>query len=122
MTMDERIKLGFDFAREIATQLIALSVGFLALTITFTKELVKTTPTAGSRRWLQGSWGLHVASVVFGVWSLLALTGTLIPSSSDTRPLGALTLGINVRLPAMLQIGSFVIGTLVMVIYAAISL
>src|ERR1700747_2196802 len=107
--MDERIKLGFDFAREIATQLIALSIGFLALTITFTKELIKAIPGA-SRGWLKWSWIMHVASVVFGVWTLLALTGTLIPSSSDTTPLGALTLGTNVRLPAKLQIVSFVLG------------
>jgi hypothetical protein len=120
--MDERIKLGFDFAREIATQLIALSVGFLALTITFTKELVKTPLTAGSRRLLRGSWGLHVVSVCSGIWSLLALTGTLMPLSSNAKPLEGLTFGWNVRLPAMLQIASFVLGTIAMVIYAAGSL
>lgn len=119
--MDERIKLGFDYAKEIATQLITLSIGFLALTITFTKELVKTPLSARSRRCLQGSWALHVVSLCSGIWSLLALTGTLVPGSPNATP-AVLTLGTNIRLPAGVQIVCFIFGTIAMVIYAAISL
>jgi hypothetical protein len=119
--MDERVKLGFEFAKEIATQLITLSTGFLALTITFTKELLAAVPS-GARGWLLGAWLLHFIAICCGVWSLLALTGTLMPVTPDARPLEALTLGTNVRLPFWFQIISFALGTALMVVYALGSL
>jgi hypothetical protein len=119
--MDERAKLGFEFAKEVATQLITLSTGFLALTITFTKELLAVIPS-GTRGWLIGAWLLHLLAIIFGVWSLLALTGTLMPVTADPKPLEALALGQNVRWPAFLQVISFAVGTTFMVIYAANSL
>jgi hypothetical protein len=119
--MDERVKLGFEFAKEIATQLITLSTGFLALTITFTKEFVAAIPRK-RYGWLIGAWILHVVAICSGVWSLLALTGTLMPVTPDGKPLNALSLGGNVRLPFELQIFSFAAGTALIVIYAVISL
>ena len=119
--MDDRVKLGFDYAKEIATQLITLSTAFLALTITFTKEFLAANPTGG-RGWLTAAWILHCIAICCGVWSLLALTGTLMPLTPDHRLLRELTLASNVRTPAFLQIVSFAIGTIVMVVYAVVSL
>ena len=42
--MDEPVKLAFQFARDLATQLITLSSGVLALSITFNKDVIKTAP------------------------------------------------------------------------------
>ena len=45
--------------------------------------------------------------MVSGVWTLLALTGTLEPEAEDTE---ASIRGRNVTLPSLLQIVSFLIG------------
>lgn len=115
--MDERLKLGFEFAREIATQLITLSTGFLALTITFTKELAPS-GTRTARGWLYGAWALHVLSILCGVWALMALTGSLVSATDSTES----TFGTPVRLPALLQVLSFVVGLVAVVIYGVTTL
>ncbi len=108
--MDERVKLGFEFAKEIGTQLITLSTGLLALSVTFTKELADRRT---SKTWLFVAWGLHVASIMCGVWTLMALTGALISSTGDNIP----GFGVPVRLPAFLQVSMFVLGIGAMVAY-----
>jgi hypothetical protein len=119
--MDGRVQLGFEFAKEIATQLITLSTGLLALTVTFTKDVLKLVP--GSQRWwLMGAWVLHLVAIVFGVWALMGLTGTLMPLTPDETALEALAFGSNVRLPAAFQIISFALGTASMVVYGVVSL
>ncbi len=70
--------LGFNFAKDLAIQLITLSTGLLALSVTFTKEIVKTLSNVREVI-LRISWGFHMLSIVFGVWTLMALTGTLMP-------------------------------------------
>lgn len=111
MDMDP-IQLGFTFAKEVATQLITLSTGILALSATFTKDILKTIPT-GKERMLHAAWAVHIVSVVFGVWSLLAITGTLMPL--DGIRSNPLQLGSNVRMPALGQILSFLVGTAMLV-------
>jgi len=112
--VDEQVKLGFEFAREIAKQLITLSTGFLALTITFTKELVPER-TPGARKWLLAAWGLHLAAIVFGVWTLSALTGSLMPAVAS----GPAVFGAPVRLAATLQLVAFALGLAAMVGYGS---
>jgi hypothetical protein len=119
--MDGRAALAFQFAKEIATQLITLSTGFLALTITFTKDLLQVLP-GPSRGWLMWAWLLHMAAIVFGVMSLMGLTGTLMPVVADGKTLEALTFGSNVRWPAIAQIVCFAFGTAAIVVYAVASL
>jgi NO-binding membrane sensor protein with MHYT domain len=110
--VDDQSKLAFDFAKTIATQVITLSTGFLALTITFTKELVKSADPK-YRGWLYAAWSLHLASIASGVWALMALTGTLMPGT----PRADLSFGFHVRFPATLQLGFFGLGLGSMVIY-----
>jgi hypothetical protein len=116
MPLDERTRLGFEFAKEIATQLITLSTGLLALTITFMKEL-SAFLQAGSRTWLYWAWGLQLSSIICGVWTLMALTGALMPSASN----GELppTFGGHVRLPALFQVVLFLFGVASMVAYGS---
>ena len=115
--MDDQVKLGFEFAREIATQLITLSTGFLALTITFTKELVPDRGPA-ARKWLLMAWGLHLAAIVFGVWTLSALTGSLMPVGTASAPV----FGAPVRLAATLQFVTFALGLAALVVYGITTL
>lgn len=111
--MDEATKLGFEFAKEVATELITLSTALLTLTITFTKEMFKAAPGKGQRL-LPTAWAAHVLSIAFGVLSLMALTGTLMPVDLATR---ALVFGPNIRRPAAIQILFFFLGTVLLFVY-----
>jgi hypothetical protein len=50
MELDPQVRMAFEFASDLAKQLITLATGILALTITFTKDLVKHVPEGGSGR------------------------------------------------------------------------
>lgn len=108
------VQLGFTFAKELATQLITLSTGLLALSIAFTKDILKAIPK-GKGLLLKSAWGVHLASIVFGILTLMALTGTLMPV--HTRAVSAaLVFEGNVRIPAGCQVLLFLLGTVLLVI------
>jgi hypothetical protein len=110
----DQVQLGFTFAKELATQLITLSTGLLALSVAFTKDILKSIPK-GREQLLKSAWGVHLASICCGVWTLMALTGTLMPLHAD--PAGSpLAFAGNVRIPAIGQVSLFVLGTLFLVL------
>ena len=104
--------LGFNFAKDLAIQLITLSTGLLALSVTFTKEILKTISGARALA-LRFSWGIHMFSILGGVWTLMALTGTLMPRQVST-PSTPVEFGSNVRIPAAGQVTLFLLGTLLL--------
>lgn len=106
--MDDRATNTFDLAKESATQLIALSTGVLALTITFASNLMP--PDRGGCIWLmKASWVLYFVSILGGVWMLLAMTGTL---CRDPEPIGHTHLfSWNIRIPSFVQIIAFVLAS-----------
>ena len=106
----------FDFAREVVTQLIALSTGTIALTITFLKDFLGSS-SRRVRRLAMISWGAFFVSLMSGMWSLLALTGNLEPVGGP--PILSIR-GSNVVLPAALQVLTFLLGTFLTIIYAAV--
>lgn len=113
MTTNEPSK-ALDVAADVAKQFITLSTGILALTITFAKE-IGGGPTQGAPLLLGLGWVLYLASILGGLWTLLALAGELEPldaasSPSIRRP--------NVVVPAIIQIVTFLIATGLIVAYA----
>lgn len=104
--MDDQTKTAFASASDTSKQLITLATGVLALEITFAKDIVgRLDETA---RWLiGGSWVLLVVSIVAGVWTLLALTGSL---AQATAPTPQSIFGGNVKRPAIAQILLFLGG------------
>src|SRR2546423_4674237 len=58
---------------------------------------------------LHAAWGVHVLAIVFGIWSLRGITGTLLPLDGVRQT--PLQLGANARLPALGQILMFLLGT-----------
>ncbi|HUE69679.1 MAG TPA: hypothetical protein VMP01_02225 [Pirellulaceae bacterium] len=110
--MDERTKTAFEFARDSTQQLITLATGVVAIGITFSKEFAgPITPTA--KGWAVASWGAFLVSVFFGLWSLLALTGTLADAASKSPTIR----GSNVTIPATLQVLTFLIGLILTVVF-----
>lgn len=74
--MRERTKKAFDFAAESTKLLITLSTGIIALTITFSKDFVPDLSEV--RLWpIVTAWGCFLLSVIFGIATMLSLTGLL---------------------------------------------
>ena len=111
--MDERDKLAFEFARDTTTQLLTLATGVVALTITFAKDFV-----GGVSPCLKvlavGCWVSFLISVLFGLLTLMALTGTLEPAGGK-HPVSIR--GPNVTRPAGLQIAAFFLGLMLAVAF-----
>ena len=98
----------FDFAQDLVKQIITLSSAIIALSITFLKDFVIEAPS-GARNLIAVSWVFFLLAVLSGVWSLMALTGTLGEDQTNIT-------GSNVRLPAIIQSSSFIIGLILLVI------
>jgi hypothetical protein len=112
---------GLKAAMDTAKQIITLSTGVIALTVTFLEKIVQPTASAGPRvvpHTILSAWVLYGIAIFFAVWTLMALTGTL--NALDRRANG-LTLspeqqsavdayGDNVRWPALGMVLCFVIA------------
>jgi hypothetical protein len=108
----------FEFAKEVATQLISLSTGIIALTITFSKDFLASS-SAGVRRLAVIGWGFYFVSLIFGVWTLMALTGNLEPLEGP--PILSIRRS-NVAIPAALQVLSFLAGTGITIGYGLLAI
>lgn len=97
-SIDERLAKAFDFSQDSAKQLITLSTGVLALTITFYKDFAPQAG-AGSKTTMTIGWLFFVLSITCGVAHLFALTGALAPKLEPDDalklhwPIADLTLG-----------------------------
>ena len=121
--MDERRKKAFDFASELTKQLITLSTGILAITITFSRDIIKSPVTPRTAIvMMMLAWGVYLLCIVFGIWTLMALTGELEPKPGTTAsPPEPTTKNFNVFLPTLLQIVSFLIATMTVIVFGVIS-
>jgi len=73
--MDERMRKAYDFAADAVKQIITLSTAIIGLTVTFLKDVLGD---ATARTWpLRTAWVLYAVAILFGVWALLSLTGSL---------------------------------------------
>jgi hypothetical protein len=113
--MDERTKTAFGNASDTSKQLITLATGVLALEITFAKDIIGALDSF-ARHLIGLSWVLLLLSVIAGVWTLLALTGSLAKESALTPDS---IFGRNVRIPAMLQVLLF-LGGLILTVWFGI--
>jgi hypothetical protein len=117
--MDDRLQKAFDFASDSTKQLITLSTGVLALTITFNKDIVGGDPGQASLI-LFIAWVLYLLSIVCGIWTLLALTGNLEPTGAHRNTSPSIRTR-NVTLPSLLQISAFLLATLLTVIFGIVA-
>jgi hypothetical protein len=122
--MEERSKKAFDFAADLTKQLITLSTGIVTITLLFSKDL------AGPRELAVLAWVFYLLSTLFGLWALMALTGTLAPvidgASQKEKPdrtntPGPLLMGRNVRIPSKWQILTFAAATILTLLYVVLA-
>ena len=125
---DLQIK-SFDFAADVAKQLITLATAIITVMITFSKDILGT--NSHYIAWLLSSWILFLLSIVFGIFTLMALTGVLAQSQKtqnieDRKELENFNnSGIykcNVRWFEGMQIFLFIIALLLSIIYGYKSL
>jgi hypothetical protein len=83
--MNPRDEKAFDFALDLTKQLITVATAVIALTITFLTDVAKDAP-AGTAVWLQIAWILYLVSIAFGIFTLMALTGTLADPKAKEPP------------------------------------
>ncbi len=102
MAFNDQNKAAFDYAQESTKQLITLSTGIIALMVTFLSDVIKAVP-AEAKPFAQLSWLFYLISVIAGLGTLLALTGSLTQTNPSIN-------GWNVRLPAIVQILTFIAG------------
>ena len=114
---------GLKAALETAKQVITLSTGVITLTVTFLEKIVQ--PTGGTGRHvpltLKVGWICFGLAIVFAVWTLMAITGSMnaldrqarnLPlTDAQSRAAERLADGANVRIPALLMLLFFAVGT-----------
>jgi type IV secretory pathway VirB2 component (pilin) len=109
---DGNLKI-FDFAADSSKQMIALATGVTAVTISFAKDLVGNITDAthvlgiisiGARTALGWSWIGYLASVIFGLFTMLSLTGQLKKAQPNAY-------AAQVVIPAIIQCVVFVAAT-----------
>ncbi|MEM6484622.1 MAG: hypothetical protein AAF662_06515 [Pseudomonadota bacterium] len=115
--MEKSAEKAFDLAAELVKQIIALSTGIIALTVTFAKDLFGVSegeiPTT-----LTAAWISLFLAIVFGVWALMAFTGTLDPPERESGYAPTIN-GANCRLAVFLQIVVFLLGIGLTIWFAA---
>lgn len=116
-SFSDRLKKAFDFASDSSKQLITLATGIVTLTITFAKDIFTGAPTS-LKYLLAAAWLLYLVSILGGLATLLALTGTLEPITEEEKKKEPSIRGTNVTSPSMLQLGAFFLGTLCIISFA----
>ena len=104
--MKEQNKLSFDFARDTTKQVITLSTTIIVFTATFSKNFLAT-PDDFSRILIIVSWVSFLFSVIFGVWTLCALTGSI--ESQDEKEEVSIWRK-NITIPSFIQLFCFLSG------------
>lgn len=118
VSLDESQKKAFDFSQDSAKQLITLSTGVLALTITFFKDFA-TGADAVSKTLMAISWLFYLVAVVAGATHLYALTAELDPKDKSTVP--TIYSG-TAKATAGVQQVAFVVGLLITAIAGVLAL
>ena len=108
--MDEQLQLAFEFAVEIAKELIALASGILALSLTFSRDIIKS-PSKFQRILLAAAWILYFLSILAGISVLMGITGDLVPRFGPRTPVNGIS--EDVRWMAAAQISIFALATVI---------
>src|SRR4051794_31841177 len=97
----ERVKLSFTFASESTKQVLTLATTILAFTVTFHNDIAQNAASS-DQPWLWIAWILLAISIVAGVWTYLAMTGTIGTSGATLDVYRA-----GIRVPGAVQLLAF---------------
>jgi hypothetical protein len=114
--LDPGVEKAFDFAQDLTKQLIALCTAVIALTITFLTDVLQTAPESAVR-FLQAAWVLYLVSILFGILTLMRLTGVLGKSGSGGPSINER----RIRLVATVQVLCFFMGVAFTLVFGFIA-
>jgi uncharacterized membrane protein len=112
--LDERIEKAFDYAADATKQILTLSTAVISATVLLSRDYVRALPFF-TKASLVFSWFVYLFSAFCGVWTLLALTGTL--ERSYSRNSRITLYAPNIQTPLLLQIFSFLLATLLVIMF-----
>jgi len=113
LLMTDRFDKAFDFAQDTTKQIVTLASGIIAITLTFLNGRLTNYPS-DTRTWLEVGWALYLVSVLFGIVTLMALSGNLERPGTDKTTNKANEPSIyrcNIRGPSILQVLLFLAAT-----------
>jgi hypothetical protein len=112
----------FDLVTEITKQVLTLSTGIIAITITFVKDFAShASPTA--KDLLAWSWFIYAVSILFGMLTLMASAGVQAKATSHGAggsPPPSINAS-NIRLLGGIQLLAFFIAIVLTVIAGALA-
>lgn len=114
----DRIEKAFDFAQETTKQVITLSTGIIALSVTLLKDVFAESASAFQGALLVAAWVAYLISIIAGIATLQSLTGNLERTTSGTPSVYS----TGIRIVSGVQLVLFLIGTALMVWFGALGL
>ena len=118
--MDTRNSKAFDYAKGLTTQLLTLSTGTIALTLTFSKTFLGE--DAGAAKILLAiGWLLFLLSILAGLFAWMGMTSQLSPSNAAQARIPTIWKRA-VRVPAIFQCLLFLAAVGVVIAAGAIAL
>jgi hypothetical protein len=104
---------GLKAANTLTGQLITISSGLLAFTVTFAEKFTPKGEAISPPVALKISWVCFAVTILVGFWTLMALTGTLNEldrGHPETNPARW-----NSRIPAMIMFALFLLGVIFLI-------
>jgi len=102
----------FEFAKEVTTQLIALSSAVVGVSVTFAKDI--SSNVTRTKRWcLFGAWIAFLSSIVTGILVLGSLAGVL-ATEDPVKPNSIYKSSITIK--SGIQETLFLVGILLLII------
>lgn len=114
MGWNDRTKAAFDAARDSSKQVLTLTTAILTLSITFSDKIVGLgNLTDADKSTLRWAWAVFGVSMVFGIWTLLALTGSTAENGDESIN------DLSIRIPAIVQMLAFLAGVALFVVFGS---
>lgn len=114
--MTDQVQAAFSSARDLSMQLISLAIGVVTASMAFMKDIIASAPRSAINS-LRYAWILYFLSTICGIWTMMAITGSLATNSSPAIPFSS-----NIRIPASIQITLFIFASFFMLIFASKSM
>ncbi len=115
---DEPGSKAFDFAQDTTKQILTLASAIITVTVTFLLGDLKNV-SSSAQTVIEIGWGVYVLSILFGVLTLLNLSGNLERPGDGKSP--SIYAG-SIRCFSALQVITFVIAVGVTIAFGVIAL
>jgi len=115
MDQNERSTRALDYAQESVKQILGLSTGVLALTLTFFEDFAGA-HSGAARSCIVISWIFFLIAIISGLLTLLAMTSDLWPKKQNKRTKTVDIWTTDLRIYAIIQVVAFGLGSILMLV------